>query len=145
MIKKKFYSLLLAVVLIASSGTSSYANTISDRNTDAITPYFVVIGTINTNLLFQNGNAVCDVMVGVPQSSADKVKFDITLYRYSGSAWTQVTSWSNTANVNNSFAWFEEIKNVSSGCNYKFTGTVTCYKNNSVVESVNINSATGYY
>jgi hypothetical protein len=37
------------------------------------------------------------------------------------------------------------MKSVGSGYNYKFFGTVTVYKNNSVVESVDIDSATGYY
>jgi hypothetical protein len=145
MIKKKFCSLLFAVLLVASSGAGAYANTASTGDVGSVTPYFVVIGVINTNLLFQNGNAVCGVTVSVPQASADKVNFDITLYRQSGSTWAQVKSWNKTANVSNSFAWLEEMKSVSNGYNYKFTGTVTVYKNNSVVESVNINSAIGYY
>jgi ABC-type antimicrobial peptide transport system permease subunit len=89
--------------------------------------------------------AVCAVSVRVPQSSADKVKFDIELRRYTGSAWTSVQSWSETVNVNYSYALFEKLKSVSSDYYYKFVGTVTVYKNNSVVESVNIDSATGYY
>jgi hypothetical protein len=145
MIEKKFCSLLLAVLLVAFSGAGAYANTTSTDDVGSVTPYFVVISMINTSLLFQNGKAVCGATVTVPQASADKVNFDITLYRYSGSAWTSVKSWNRTINVSNSYAFFEEMQSVSSGYNYKFTGTVTCYKNNSVVESVNINSAIGYY
>jgi hypothetical protein len=118
MIKKKFCSLLLAGLLVASSGAVSYAGTISDNNPSSVIPYFVAISMINTNLLFQNGNAVCAVTVIVPQSSADKVKFDITLYRQSGSAWTAIKSWNKTATVSNSFAWFEEMQSVNSGYNY---------------------------
>jgi hypothetical protein len=46
---------------------------------------------------------------------------------------------------NYSFALLEKMKSVSSGYNYKFAGTVTVYKNNSIIESVDINSAIGYY
>ncbi|MDR1136618.1 MAG: hypothetical protein LBL49_10695 [Clostridiales Family XIII bacterium] len=49
--------------------------------------------------------------------------------------------WNGTANVNNSCAWLEKAKSVSSGYDYKFTGTMTHYENNRVVESVSINSA----
>jgi hypothetical protein len=68
-----------------------------------------------------------------------------TLYRYSGSAWTSVKSWNRTINVSNSYAFFEEMQSVTGGYNYKFTGTVTVYKNNGVVESTGVNSATVYY
>lgn len=145
MIKKRFCSLLFSVLLVAASGAGAYANTTSTGDVGSVTPYFVVISTINTNLLFQSGNAVCIASVGVPQASADKVNFNITLYRQSGSTWTQVKSWNRTINVSNSYALFEETQSVTAGYNYKFTGTVTVYKNNSVVESTGVNSAIGYY
>jgi hypothetical protein len=37
------------------------------------------------------------------------------------------------------------VVSVSQGYNYKFTGTVTYYKNNKVVESAGIDSGSTYY
>ncbi|MDR0424537.1 MAG: hypothetical protein LBH39_03650 [Clostridiales Family XIII bacterium] len=55
MIMKKFCPLLLAAMLVALSGAASYAGTISDNNVGGVTPDFAVIGSINTDLIFQRG------------------------------------------------------------------------------------------
>jgi hypothetical protein len=142
---KKFCPLLLVAMLIAFSSVASYAGTISDNNVGGVTPDFAVIGSIITDLMLQDGKAVCSATVCVSQSSADKVKFDITLYRRSGSTWTAVKSWSETINVSNSFARFDKTQSVNQGYDYRFTGTVTCYKNNSVAESVGVDSSISHY
>jgi hypothetical protein len=108
----------------------------SDETT--VTPYFTAVGSIAYSLAFKDGKANCSIDVNVPQSKADKVTFQVALYKKVGASWQSVTSWDKTASVSSSgLANFYQSAAVSSGNTYRFAFTATVYKNGSVVETIN--------
>jgi hypothetical protein len=57
------------------------------------------LNKINT---FSGGKVNCSVDVTVPQSKADKIMFQVTLYKKVGTSWQSVTSWNKTVSVSSS-------------------------------------------
>jgi hypothetical protein len=88
-------------------------------------------------LTFSGGKANCSVDVTVPQSKADTVVFQVTLYKKVGTSWQSVTSWNKTASVSSSnLASFYQSASVPSGNTYRFTSAATVYKGGTVVETI---------
>jgi hypothetical protein len=102
------------------------------------TPFFTAVTSVVYALTFSNGNANCSVNVTVPQSKADSVAFQVTLYKKVGSSWQTVTSWNSTAYVSSAnLGSFYQSVSVPSGSIYRFTSAATVYKGSTVVETVN--------
>jgi hypothetical protein len=146
MVKKKVLCTLVITALllpasIFAAAPSVYANTgngqsFSDET--GVTPFFAAVASIVCSLTFSNGNANCAINVTVPQSKADSIAFQVTLYKKVGASWQSVTSWNTTAPVSSmNLASFYQSASVPSGNTYRFSFTATVYKGGTVVETIN--------
>jgi hypothetical protein len=145
MMKKKILCTIVIAMLFAPAsvfaGTPGIAGTgggqsFSDGTT--VTPFFAAVTSVTYSLTFSGGNANCSIDVKVPQSKADSVAFQVTLYKKVGTAWQSVTSWNTTASVSSgNLASFYKSTSVPGGNTYRFASVVTVYKGGAVVETVN--------
>jgi hypothetical protein len=145
MMKKKI--LLTFVIAVLFLPISAFAavpsvhagmgNDQSSSDGTAVTPYFTAVSSINCSLAFSGGKANCSVDVSVPQSKADTIDFQVTLYKKVGANWQSVTSWNTTASVSSGNpASFYKSASVPSGNTYRFAFTTTVYKGSTVVETI---------
>jgi hypothetical protein len=145
MVKKKILCTLVIAVLFSpisafAAAPSVYAGIGSEQSYSdgtTVTPYFTAVASITYSLTFSGGKANCSINVTVPQSKADTVAFQVTLYKKVGTNWQTVTSWNTTATVSLNLASFYQSVSVPSGNTYKFAFTTTVYKDNTVVETIN--------
>ncbi|MDR1134752.1 MAG: hypothetical protein LBL49_01015 [Clostridiales Family XIII bacterium] len=143
--KKILFTLVIAMLFSPMSAFAAAPNTLdaagnepsfSDETT--VIPYFTVIGSLAYALTFSGGKANCSIEVNVSQSKADKVAFQVTLYKKVGLGWQSVTSWDKTVSVSSSsLARFSQSASVSSGNTYRLAFSATVYKSSTVVETIN--------
>jgi hypothetical protein len=145
MVKKKILCTLVIAMLFSpisafAAVPSVYADTGNEpfySDGTGITPFYAVVASITYALIFSGGKANCAVEVTVPQSKADQVVFQVTLYKKVGASWQSVTSWNKTASVSSgNVASFYQSASVPSGNTYKFTSEATVYKGATVVETI---------
>jgi hypothetical protein len=142
--KKILCTLVIAMLFSPISAFAAVPSVYADIGNEqsysdgtGVTPYFAAVASITYSLTFSSGNANCLINVIVPQSKADNLDFQVTLYKKVGTSWQSVTSWNETASVSSgNLASFYQSASVSSGNTYKFAFTTTVYKDNTVVETI---------
>lgn len=88
---KRFFSLILALVLILGSAVPAFAA----ESESAVTPRYTYIASISAALEISSlGVANCGGSCFVPE--ADTVKFTCKLQRYEDSSWTTIKTWTDT-------------------------------------------------
>lgn len=109
--------IIMVAVLLTLWPTTAKASEISLRNTN--------INTSSISLSFSGSKANCSASLTAYAANTTYVQIDMTLYKYSGGAWNEVSSWSNSAN--RSYVSLSKSVAVSSGT-YKLKCTYTANK-----------------
>lgn len=151
--KKRLLTCVLAITLISATPATAFGQTgqpaiagnDSSYQAGIITPRFAGVSTATISISFTGNKAAATVYVTPKSSSSiDYVTVKASLMKVGSS--TAIKSWSQTIqpNVNNNF-YFSEQSAVSSRGDYYVKATVKCYKSGSVIDTLNIESATKAY
>lgn len=134
--KKKLLTVVL-VCIIALVGSQAFAAA------SEITPYFNVVSRVNTSISGGTNCIYSDIFVYAPQStSLDKVYADVKLKRTSG---TVVKSYGQYMDKSIATFKFNESTPIYTKGTFFFEYTVTCYKNDKVVDTISGTSRTYTY
>ena len=154
--KKRLISSILSIALIAATpavvfgqtsqaAPSETALSSSTYQSGIITPQFAGISTALVSISFSGSKATATVYV-TPKSSTSIDYMTVKASVMKSGSSTAVKSWSQTIQPtsNNTF-YFSESTSVSSRGTYYVKATIKCYKNGSVIDTLNAESDTATY
>lgn len=136
--KKKIFVFVLVcfVTMFAMSG-QAYATG------DEIAPYYNVVSMANSIISSTDEGIAMKILVCTPSNtSLDKVKIEVTLYRASGAT---AASYSQTMDKIGSTFIFNETANVQISSTYTYKYTAKCYKSGKLVDTVTGTSKSIYH
>lgn len=145
---KKFFNkgmtLAIAAVMVLSSigivSAMELPNALgTSQDRGIITPYWTGISTLYYDLKIISGGAANPIIKGTMNAGeADSVNVSVALKRSNGSGWTTIKTWNQDKAISANQFSFNETYSVLKGYDYKFSATVKSYKNNALVDTVNL-------
>ncbi len=119
--KKSIVSILLALVIILTVSTATFAAVVDDN---IAVPYYVYI--LNTGASFEVNTFSCTCSGSMTaRSSATKVKIKMQLQKENDGVWSTVETWEET--FTGTSGAMEESATISPFSNYRLKATFTAY------------------
>lgn len=146
--KANIARVLCLVFLLSIVPVTPFAGTYSIDTTGEggiITPYWAGVAQVKYSLACSAGKANPRIDVEVDSSKVDKVNFKGSLLQYKNNQWTTIASWNANRPITLNHSLFNESYSISSGYDYKFVTTVKAYKGSTLVDTIDLESATKWY
>lgn len=145
MLKKKSISMLLAILMVLTSGTviQAHGNDSANDQSYVVTPFYKYISIVGASISISNtGRAVSSGYVHYIGDYDSTLK--IELQRLSGTSWSTVKSWSKSFSGEDLHS-LEEVYYVTSGHTYRVMTTATVKNGTAVLETATSTSSEFIY
>ena len=145
-VKKKIAGMIGMVLILALLPMASFAATNNSiKEGGIITPYWMGVITVYSDLICASGKANPVFDVAVDPTKVDKVNFNGSLLQYKNAQWVTIATWNVNKSVYLGHSLFDQTYSISSGYNYKFVTVIKAYKGSTLVDTINVNSTEKYY
>jgi len=138
--KKKLFSLLMALLLLFSLTSTAYASDDAEKAPDVTTEDFAYFIFTTNYLGISSGTASCEI-TAYCVASVDRIDLSMYLQKYDG-GWVTIANWSSRTNSN--YASLARQYSVVSGYAYRLRGFYYAYIDGFCVETNIMNYYTSY-